>query len=637
MTIEEIQKMDKDTLCKESTFDEIYGSLEAFTRAQLLNAATERAQELKILKSFQALNKAYKDVLKNLSKGDINSGGFANKTNWNYYGTGVEFNCGNWFCSDDGIYIQSMIGNQIACFHPIFPVQRLKNLEKKTEKIEIAFKRSGEQWEHITVDKDVIASSSKIVQLSKYGIAVTSENAKLLVRFLSEFENINDIGLINSTSKFGWDKSFNEFIPLDRTIKFDAESRFKELNDSLEPSGSVDIWMDLILQIRETTRIHYEPQLVMAGAFASVLIKPLNMLPFILNVFGGSGKGKTVALMLAASIWADPGENRYITDALSTQNAFEIREDILNNLPLMIDDFSKIQDRFDNGFQDLIYMLCSGRGKARSNIDLGLNETKTWANITISNMERPLIGDNVKGGAVNRVLDFKMDDGDIFENGNKVVSIVKGNYGWIGRKYIEIIKDIGLGEVKKMRKEQEDRIRAYAKENEIQPEDKQILSMSIILTADKLATDYIFKDDVYLPFEKCVNQLKCINDVQETRRAYEYIIDFVNSKHNNFYPDDNGDYRGDVYGFEKDGFININPRIFQQIAKEGNFSTKVFCDWAKENGILDCNQGGKTFTKVIRNNEKTNRYVSIKLPDEEEDFSTVQTFVDTGDMSDIPF
>ena len=51
-----------------------------------------------------------------------------------------------------------------------------------------------------------MATASKITALSKRGIAVTSENAKLLVRFLSDVENLNDneIQVQYSTSKLGW-------------------------------------------------------------------------------------------------------------------------------------------------------------------------------------------------------------------------------------------------------------------------------------------------------------------------------------------------------------------------------------------------------------------------------------------------
>ena len=203
--------------------------------------------------------------------------------------------------------------------------------------------------------------------------------------------------------------------------------RSKDIFESVRAYGDMNSWMDLMIKIRNSGR--YEPQLYMAGSFASVLLKPLNVLPFILNLWGETGKGKTVALMVATSIWANPGESKYITDPSSTPVSLEIRNDILNNLPMVIDDLSKTKDKYGEGFTDIIYMLCGGKGKDRSNVNLGLNKSHTWQNVCLTNIERPLASDTMRGGAINRILDFEMADGSIFKNGNKVVELIKRNYG----------------------------------------------------------------------------------------------------------------------------------------------------------------------------------------------------------------
>ena len=225
------------------------------------------------------------------------------------------------------------------------------------------------------------------------------------MQYLADVENLNEIPVKNSTSKFGWHD--NDFIPFDKKVIFDDESRFKELANSLRESGSYEIWLDLVKKIRSNTA-HYEPQVYMSASFASVLVSKLNMLPFILNIYGKTGGGKTVSLMLAASIWANPSENKYITDSYATQNAFEIRLDILNHLPLLMDDLSKVKDKLNDNFTDLIYLLCSGKGKDRSNVDLGLNKVKCWSNSILSNMERPLAAETMRGGAINRIIDVRI-------------------------------------------------------------------------------------------------------------------------------------------------------------------------------------------------------------------------------------
>ena len=44
--------------------------------------------------------------------------------------------------------------------------------------------------------------------------------------------------------------------------------------------------------------------------------------------------GKTVSLMVAASVWANPDESRYIGDFKTTDVALEAKADMLNHLPM---------------------------------------------------------------------------------------------------------------------------------------------------------------------------------------------------------------------------------------------------------------------------------------------------------------
>ena len=117
-----------------------------------------------------------------------------------------EMRCGNWIANDNGIRTFGPFGGEIlACYHPIIPVQRLINAETHREKIKLAYKK-GEHWKDIIVDKGTIASANKIVGLADFGISVTSESAKNLVRYLSDIENFNmeRIEVQVSTGKLGW-------------------------------------------------------------------------------------------------------------------------------------------------------------------------------------------------------------------------------------------------------------------------------------------------------------------------------------------------------------------------------------------------------------------------------------------------
>ena len=122
------------------------------------------------------------------------------------------------------------------------------------------------------------------------GISVTSENARNLVRYLSDIENYNIdlIGTQMSTSKLGWIEG--EFMPYGANIIFDNETRFKETYESIHEQGSEDIWLNMVRKIRKSDR--FEPKIYLVASLASALIEPLNALPFTLNLWGDTGKGK---------------------------------------------------------------------------------------------------------------------------------------------------------------------------------------------------------------------------------------------------------------------------------------------------------------------------------------------------------
>ena len=614
----EIMMMTREQLLEKSTVRLVMSAKSEFERQQQINDYLERCKQHKCKGEAEKLVKSVKRDIKEEQKQLVIN-------NTTHFEHGEDLNCGMWIADLSGVKAFSDKGGyKLACYHPILPIERLFNIETRTEKIKLAYLRDN-SWKEITVDKDVIASNSKIVKLASYGIAVTTESARNLVSYLSDVENLNNIPVGKSTSKFGW--YGEEFIPYDDQIKFDDDSRLKDLFESIQFMGSEDIWFDCVKKIR-ANKNHYEPQLSISASLAGILIKPLNMLPFIFNLWGKTGGGKTVCLMLAASVWADPGEGKFITDSYATQNAFEVRLDALNHLPLMLDDLSKTKDKYGEGFTDLIYLIASGKGKERSNVDLGLNKSKTWRNITLSNMERPLANETMRGGAINRVLDVEMCGGDIFENGNAIVETIKSNYGYAGYVFIEIVKSLGVQAISNIRKDFEKQIKTEMKKQESIKEEKQILPLSIILTADKLATDYIFKDGVYLDLPTMVSQLKDVEDVSEGKRAYEALLDYSYMYKNKF---SESEYSSENWGFIKDGYINITPAAMRKIAQEQNFSVKAFCAWARDNKVLRSNYKNQN---TVRIDGHTQKFYTIKMELIEE----VSGFVDGSYVQEeIPF
>lgn len=534
---------------------------------------------------------------------------------------GSIFNTGRWSVTDEGISTYYGKGEQmIACRCPVAILRRMINRETATEKILLAWFRNGGITTRI-VPKNMIATSQKIVTLSDYGLPVTSENARALVAYLNDFEMLNAerIPIEESTGKFGWHG--DEFVPYTDKITFDAEIGYRRLAESIQQHGSRDEWMKMAASVRSSVR--QEPMIYMAAAFGSVLVSMLNVSSFLVNLYGRTGGGKTVALMLAASIWGNPAEHRYIAESNGTTNALVERQGVLNHLPLMIDDLSKVKGGTDGQkLMDLIYHLTANGGKDRLTRQSTPRDAATWGNIILANMERPLADDMMTGGAVNRVLDFEVEGGGIFEDPNGIVTDVSANFGFAGPEFVEIVKRVGRDEVRRMVREKEDFIREAAERFlNSKKEPKQVTPLAILLTADELAGKYLFQDEHRLDSEYCISQLKDVDEVDENARAYERFCDIVRINANKFILGTSREGYSDAWGafmitpFK--GYVAIYPAQFERLCtQELNVSKKLFPKWLDEQGLLATGEGRLT-KKVTIGNERARFYV-VKYDQEDE-------------------
>ena len=631
-----IKSLSAETILEEEIFLEVFEESDLINRERIKQELIEQAKSVGVKTRFEALYKVYEKEEKRLltvEKKTAPPNGFDNNTNFEVDGTDYEnLYCGNWIADADGVKTYTMFGECLACYHPILPVERLRNMETRQEKIKLAYYR-GFKWREIVVDKDVIASANKIVGLANHGISVTSENAKYLVRYLADVENFNDVIIPTriSTSKMGWIDG--EFMPYNSDVIFDGNERFNDTFESIKEHGDFETWLTLVKKIRADGRI--EPKISLAASFASVLLKIINALPFFVNLWGITEGGKTVSLMLAASVWADPSENKYIGDFKSTDVAIEVKMDFLNNLPIMLDDTSRVSSKIKDNFEGFIYDLCSGKGKSRSNRSLGINRENNWKNVILTNGEQPLSSDKLQGGAINRILDLHVGAKNIYSDGNAIVKTLQENYGFAGKLFLDIIEDFGKDAIIEMQQS----ILAEIKDSTKM--DKQSMSLSILLTADRLATDFIFKDDQYIDIkEACKQVLVDKETVSDNDRCYEYILSEVAINGSKFRitkeQSDDGlvsNSYGETWGEinEKESVIIIIKNVFDKLCTSGGFSEKSFLAWANTNNLI-ITQNGK-MTKVKKINGTSARCVWVKFKTDENN-----GFVPASDFNEkLPF
>lgn len=602
------EKLDEGSLLSDELFIELFEIEDDLTRQRTIFKLEDRATELKKLSEFRKIFRIYEKEYKRKRNAPMIATG--NEFEIDIPEKDVELKSGCWQMDETGIFTVTEKGREYACPHPIVPLGILKGVESGLCKTILLFNVRN-TWATINVNRSMIASAQKVVGLSEFGVQVTSENARTLVKYLNDVEALNPSVIKEqlSTSKLGW--IGDQFMPYSTSeIVFDNDPKLMSLFRSIKPEGSRDKWMDAMHQIRAEG--HIEVLIYTAASLASVLVEPCGTLPFIVSLWGGTGLGKTVALMLATSIWADPKEGAYMSDAKATTTAMEIRLDALNSLPMCIDDMAQISRQHDEDFSSIIYKWCAGKGRDRSNQQLGLNPLTKWANCTLTNGERSLITDNTQGGASNRVIDIEIAE-KMFPDGNKTAKILRKNFGFCGREFVQVIRDIGFQEVNKRFDGWVEKLKKAAKAMNTEKEDKQIIPLALILLADEIAEENIYKDGIRLNVERCLDFLKNKNDISENRRALDYLRDKIVENSIKFEPDENGEYRSGCWGiWLSETEIAIIPTAFSQLMSAGGFQSEAFISWANREGMVVKGEG-RNLKKKVEVNGRWIRCVVLKF------------------------
>lgn len=344
-------------------------------------------------------------------------------------------------------------------------------------------------------------------------------------------------------------------------------------------------------------------RIVMAASFASVLVRPCGCLPFFVHLWGGSETGKTVSLLTAASVWADPEIGKYIQTFNATEVGKELGAAFCNSLPLIIDELQLVKDNRKD-FDKMIYQLAEGVGRARGKKTGGLQKTPTWRNCIITTGEFPIISPNSGAGAVNRTIEIDCHDKKLFEDAKNVAVKMYENYGFAGKTFIHKLME--PGEMERVKALQTSMVERLKSDDTM---DKQTASASLILTADQLIDEWIFQDGIKLSPDDLKPFLISKAMVNQNSRALDFIEDYVNINQAKF--GTVSDYTGEVWGeIGEDGIYIIKSKFDQILAEEG-YNASAFIGWAKENGVLQTGSDGKS-TRAKRIRGRVMRCVHLK-------------------------
>lgn len=559
---------------------------------------------------FKDMMRKYMDAERSAKKKSL----VPNQTEFD--GQEIELNCGQWESADWGIFRDTPNGGrECACAHPIMPVGRLVNIDTGEVKLTLAYKPPGKEkkWRTTIVDKATVSTARNITVLASQGISVTSSSASVLVDYINDMENLNYdiIPEQKSIGRLGYIPG-EGFSPYVEGLVFDGDASFRNLYNAVSSHGSQMEWYKIAVECRKQS---VTARIMLAASFASPLLSLIGSLPFFVHLWGvDSGTGKTVALMLAASVWGNPALGSYVQTFNGTQVGQERTAAFLNHLPCCLDELQLTKDsRGKTNFD--VYQLAQGVGRSRGKRTGGVEMTPTWNCCFLTTGESPLTSISAGAGAVNRVIDIECTAGSVvLTDGQRISGVLKRNYGWAGKIFVEkLYKSEEIQEYVREMYQQNFRELCAGDSTE-----KQAMAAAAIITADQMATAWIFKDDLDLSIKDIQEFLASKEAVSAGRRAYDWLCDWVSSNVNRFI---GGEIppAGDVYGAIENNTAFINRGVFNKVLQDAGFSVAATLSYLKSNKLIETR--GRAYTKSKRINGIRSECVVLSLQTERDDDS----------------
>jgi hypothetical protein len=446
--------------------------------------------------------------------------------------------------------------------------------------------------------------SKKIINLADFGLPVHSGNSRSLSSFLSRFETENEQSIKTEivSNQMGWLKG--GFLLGERFIG-DAPIQFlpKDAGDGqtakgLHVKGSIENTLKVLEQIRPYTPV----KLAIYAALAAPLLDLIGETSFIFELAGGTSKGKTTALRIAASLFGCPDEQKpgFFKQWNLTKVYIERYASTMNNLPLFIDDTKKADPKM---VPPTVYQFCSGQGRGRGSLK-GSQIGSTWCTVLLSTGEQKLSSFSKDGGAVGRIMSLHgspfestdLETGNMIENLNAIVS---ENYGHLAEPWVRFLMALDRKNIKSQISSASASYKQTASSHgEVAMRLSRIMS---ILDVTGRMFDSCFNLDLFDSIELGDIWLKLLTGATEIDRALEALEDvmgWVTSRHIQFLKGDDVINRGPILSgrIKENEILVIGEQLDAYLQSKGYEPTSMAKAW-KDNGWLNTEEN-RTKKKV---------------------------------------
>jgi len=493
--------------------------------------------------------------------------------------------------NNDGIsYVKTTNEGPIllrACGCPVYIKARLYNEDTDSESLKIAYRHMG-HWRDLVVPRSVAINSRLVINLADRGLAVASDSARYAAKYFDDCLCCNpDIPVQKAVSHFGWRGKAFIFPGLCPDIEIDVDDiESKHALKGFLSMGILNDWVNVANDVRNTSS---NARFMLSAGFSSPLLKLLSQRNFIIHNHGGSGGGKTAALWLAISIWADP--DPVIASFNNSPTSLERRASLFSDLPFGINEREVLGQQQKQDISPIIYMLAEGKGKGRGSKS-GLQKLNTWRTVVLATGEGPLTSAASMDGFMNRLIEI--DGGPLADNvplARYLYEFLPNCHGQAGIVFLQHLMEAQLSDIVELYREAQARL----KYNFPDRLDSHLDALACVTVADYLSGVWVFnkeptiaKSESYHMIAEIASKLIRQCEASESERAWLAFMDWVG---------ENSDKLSNSYSSRigtKDGVnIYLIRSVVDKFLSQYSSAQKIIKDWAGQGKIRTWRDGEK--------------------------------------------
>ena len=310
----------------------------------------------------------------------------------------------------------------------------------------LSFSHRGRRIEWVMPMEALAGKGDEVLKvLMGRGLVIEHHQRRQIVPYLASHQSPELV--IATTTKPGWHES-GAFVLPSRVIGGD-NVRFQDSGRAANiftDKGSISGW-----QTEISTRCLGNPVLILSVccALAGPLLAKVGVNGGGVHLVGDSSSGKSLAQLLAASVWGNPGSFAASWDV--SKGGVEIEAASRNDTVLILDEIKRADPK---RVQEMAYAIANGMGKGTMTREREGRAKLTWRVLALSSGERSLSdhaaigGGGAHAGAELRMVDVNagtrthraFDDvhGLTGQDFHRVVNdAVAQHYGHVGPAFVE--------------------------------------------------------------------------------------------------------------------------------------------------------------------------------------------------------